>query len=107
MRNASVEFDPVSLAPTYRLSIGLPGTSHAFAIAERLGLPASLVDDARSRLGRAQEEFEQTLASIKEAQLTTEEALARATEAEERAHCASRGRGRTLTRTSRPRSGDG
>ncbi len=89
-RNASVEFDVNTLSPTYRLSIGLPGTSHAFAIAERLGLPSSLVDDARSRLGRAQEEFEQTLASIKEAQLTTEEALARATEAEERARAARR-----------------
>jgi DNA mismatch repair protein MutS2 len=86
--NASVEFDIETLSPTYRLRIGLPGTSQAFAIAERLGLPTALVDDARSRLGRAQAEFEQTLVSIKEAQLTAEESLARATEAEQRARSA-------------------
>jgi DNA mismatch repair protein MutS2 len=88
--NASVEFDLDTLSPTYRLQIGLPGTSHAFAIAERLGLPEALVADARARLGEAQEEFERTLASIKEAQLTAEESLARATEAEERARAARR-----------------
>ena len=86
--NASVEFDIETLSPTYRLRIGLPGTSQAFAIAERLGLPVALVDDARSRLGRAQAEFEQTLVSIKEAQLTAEESLARAAEAEQRARAA-------------------
>src|SRR4029453_11008393 len=88
--NASVEFDVDTLSPTYHLQIGLPGTSHAFAIAERLGLPEALVADARARLGEAQEEFERTLASIKEAQLTAEESLARATEAEERARAARR-----------------
>jgi DNA mismatch repair protein MutS2 len=89
-QNASVEFDLETLSPTYRLRTGLPGTSQAFAIAERLGLPQSLVEDARSRLGRAQQEFERTLASIREAQLTAEEALANATRAEERAQAARR-----------------
>ena len=88
--NASVEFDIETLSPTYRLQIGIPGTSQAFAIAERLGLSSALVDDARSRLGRAEAEFEQTLVSIKEAQLTAEESLARATVAEERARAARR-----------------
>jgi DNA mismatch repair protein MutS2 len=89
-RNASVEFDLESLSPTYRLTIGLPGTSQAFAIAERLGLPPALVDDARSRLSRAQVEFESTLASIKASQLQIEEARAHAAEAEARAREARR-----------------
>jgi len=86
--NASVEFDLETLSPTYHLQIGLPGTSHAFAIATRLGLSDEIVADARARLGEAQAEFERTLASIKEAQLTAEDALARATEAEARARAA-------------------
>ncbi|MEO7118195.1 MAG: Smr/MutS family protein, partial [Candidatus Limnocylindrales bacterium] len=87
-RNASVEFDLATLSPTYRLTIGLPGTSQAFAIAERLGLPLTLVDDARSRLSRAQQEFESTLASIKAAEATVAEAVAQANEAESRARVA-------------------
>jgi DNA mismatch repair protein MutS2 len=77
-RNASVEFDVETLRPTYRLSIGLPGQSQAFAIAERLGLPAAIVADARSRLTDEQQAFEETLASIKATELETTEALARA-----------------------------
>jgi DNA mismatch repair protein MutS2 len=87
-RNASVDFDLATLAPTYRLSIGLPGTSQAFAIAERLGLPAALVEDARSRLSVAQQEFESTLASIRRTQLDITAAEARATEAEQRTRVA-------------------
>ncbi|HEX5452052.1 MAG TPA: Smr/MutS family protein, partial [Candidatus Limnocylindrales bacterium] len=85
VRNASVEFDLETLSPTYRLSIGLPGTSQAFAIAARLGLPAELVEDARSRLSRAQLEFESTLAAIKEAREAADAATERARLAEERA----------------------
>ena len=87
-RNASVDFDLATLRPTYHLSIGLPGTSQAFAIAERLGLPAALVDDARSRLSVAQQEFETTLASIRETQVDIAAAETRVAEAEQKTRAA-------------------
>ncbi len=76
--NAAVEFDLQTLSPTYRLTIGLPGGSQAFAIAERLGLPDVIVADARSRLSDAQRSFEATLAQIRETEGETTDALARA-----------------------------
>ena len=85
VRNASVEFDLETLSPTYHLRIGLPGGSQAFAIAERLGLPPAIVADARSRLSEGQQAFEETLASIRAADLATREALDRARAAEQRA----------------------
>lgn len=84
-RNASVAFDLETLSPTYRLTIGLPGGSQAFAIAERLGLPAAIVTDARGRLTENERAFEATLASIRRQEDEIAVAVERARAAEARA----------------------
>jgi len=84
-RNASVAFDLETLSPTYRLTIGLPGGSQAFAIAERLGLPGPIVADARSRLTENQRAFESTLASIRKQEDEIAVAVERARAAEAKA----------------------
>jgi len=62
--NAAVAFDVATLRPTYRLEIGLPGKSQAFAIAQRLGLAPEILADARSRLAAEHVSLEETLAAI-------------------------------------------
>ncbi len=71
--NGSVEFDPVTLAPTYRLTIGLPGRSNALAIAERLGLPTAIVEAARRNLSAEHVQVESMLAEIQRERREAEE----------------------------------
>jgi len=73
--NASVEFDVATLRPTYRLTIGLPGKSQAFAIAERLGLPPDVLQDAQQRLSAEHRSMEETLAAIQRAETARGEEL--------------------------------
>jgi DNA mismatch repair protein MutS2 len=67
IENASVEFDLETLAPTYRLRVGLPGRSNAFAIAERLGLSSTVVRTARALVSPEELETETFLTEIQEA----------------------------------------
>jgi DNA mismatch repair protein MutS2 len=62
--NASVEFDTETLAPTYRLAVGLPGRSNAIAIAARLGMPQDVLDEARRAAGPEQERVSDLLSAL-------------------------------------------
>ncbi|MGD9889928.1 MAG: endonuclease MutS2 [Dehalococcoidia bacterium] len=62
--NASVEFDPVTFAPTYRLSIGTPGRSNAIAIARRLGMPPAVIERAQHQIAPEQREVERLLEEL-------------------------------------------
>ncbi|WP_442604506.1 endonuclease MutS2 [Paenibacillus sp. KN14-4R] len=71
--NASMEFDIATLSPTYRLLVGVPGRSNAFAIAERLGLARSIIDQARGHVGEEDQHIESMIASLEENRLIAEE----------------------------------
>ncbi|MBN1875427.1 MAG: endonuclease MutS2 [Anaerolineae bacterium] len=64
VKNASMEFDAATLSPTYRLSIGLPGRSNAFAIARRLGMPEEIVKKAQGMLSGEELRAEDMLADL-------------------------------------------
>ena len=103
--NAAVEFDVTTLRPTYRLTIGLPGKSQAFAIAERLGLPAEILEDARTRISAEHASMEETLAAITRAQDAQRLALD-AAEAERTEAADERERARTGVARARREAGD-
>ena len=62
--NACVEFDLQTLTPTYKLLIGIPGTSQAFAISEKLGIPKEIIDNAKSKLTENHVDYENLLKQI-------------------------------------------
>ena len=70
--NASCEFDVATLSPTYRLLIGIPGKSNAFAISGKLGLPQEIIDEARKNIDTQQLNFEELLADIESSRKTIE-----------------------------------
>ena len=76
--NASVEFDVETLAPTYRLRIGVPGQSNALAIAERLGMPGAIVEAAREGLSHGQRDLEAVLGDLRTQLSAAEDRAARA-----------------------------
>ena len=73
MVNASVDLDPVTLEPTYHVTLGLPGRSYALTIAARLGIPQEVIDDARTGISPMEQATEGLLQELQQERRVVEE----------------------------------
>ena len=73
MMNASVDLDPTTLAPTYQLTVGLPGRSYALTIAARLGLPQEIIEDASAGVSPVEQATETLLRELQQERQTVEQ----------------------------------
>ena len=72
VQNACCEFDVTTLRPTYRLLIGIPGKSNAFAISSKLGLPKFIIEEAKKHITEDKESFEDVIAGLEKSRISME-----------------------------------